>query len=77
MGLDMAGLDATGRTLLSAISERKRATAELLATILGLDIVFAREQLAELRARRFVTAAPGQGWMLTPQGENVVKELSL
>jgi len=77
MGLDMAGLDATGRTLLGAIKERKQATAELLATILGLDIVFAREQLAELRARRFVTAAPGRGWMLTPQGETVVKELSL
>lgn len=77
MGLDMAGLDATGRTLLGAISERKRATAELLATILGLDIGFTREQLAELRARRFVAAAPGQGWMLTQQGENVVKELSL
>jgi Holliday junction resolvasome RuvABC ATP-dependent DNA helicase subunit len=74
MGIDRAGLDATGRTLLSTIRRHGRATAELLATVLGLDMAFTRENLAELRARQFVTASPGRGWVLTEAGENVAAE---
>ena len=77
MGLDMAGLDATGRTLLAAIARHGRATAELLSTVLGLDMAFTRENLAELRARHLVSAAPGRGWLLTDEGVALVAELGL
>jgi Holliday junction resolvasome RuvABC ATP-dependent DNA helicase subunit len=77
MGLDKAGLDATGRTILSTIGNHGRATAELIATVLGLDIAYARERLAELRARRLVHAAPGRGWVLTDFGIAIVAELNL
>jgi hypothetical protein len=77
MGLDKAGLDATGRTILSTIGSHGRATAELIATVLGLDITYAREQLAELRARHLVHAAPGRGWVLTDIGIELVAELNL
>jgi Holliday junction resolvasome RuvABC ATP-dependent DNA helicase subunit len=77
MGLDKAGLDATGRTILSTIGNHGRATAELVATVLGLDIAYARERLAELRARSLVHAAPGRGWVLTDLGIELVAELNL
>jgi ABC-type dipeptide/oligopeptide/nickel transport system ATPase subunit len=77
MGLDKAGLDATGRTILGTIGRHGRATAELIATVLGLDIGFARERLAELRARQLVVAAPGRGWTLTDLGIELVAELNL
>jgi len=77
MGLDKAGLDATGRTVLGTIGQHGRATAELIATVLGLDIGFARERLAELRARQLVVAAPGRGWTLTDLGTELVAELNL
>jgi len=77
MGLDKAGLDATGRTVLSTIGQHGRATAELIATVLGLDIAYARERLAELRARHLVIAAPGRGWTLTDLGVELVAELKL
>ena len=76
MGLDLAGLDATGRTILSTIATHGRATAELVATVLGLDIAYARENLAELRARHLVHAAPGRGWTLTDAGTRLVKDLA-
>ena len=76
MGLDGLGLDATGRTILATIGSHGRATAELIAAVLGLDIAFARERLAELRARRLVHAAPGRGWMLTELGTEVFAELN-
>jgi Holliday junction resolvasome RuvABC ATP-dependent DNA helicase subunit len=77
MGLDKAGLDATGRTILSTIGNHGRATAELVATVLGLDIAYARERLAELRARHLAHAAPGRGWVLTDLGIQLVAELKL
>lgn len=77
MGLDKAGLDATGRTVLGTIGQHGRATAELVATVLGLDIAFARERLAELRARHLVVAAPGRGWTLTDLGIELAAELNL
>ena len=77
MGLDKAGLDDTGRTILSTIANHGRATAELIATVLGLDIAYARERLAELRARQLVHAAPGRGWVLTQPGNELVAELKL
>jgi DNA polymerase III delta prime subunit len=77
MGLDKAGLDATGRTVLSTIGQHGRATAELIATVLGLDIAYARERLAELRARHLVIAAPGRGWTLTDLGIELVAEFNL
>jgi len=77
MGLDEAGLDGTGRTLLSTIAQHGRATAELLSTVLGLDIAFTRENLSELRARHFVSAAPGRGWVLTEDGKALVAQLGL
>lgn len=77
MGIDGAGLDATGRTILSTISSHGRGTAELIATVLGLDIAYARERLAELRARHLVNAAPGRGWVLTDGGNELVAELNL
>jgi Holliday junction resolvasome RuvABC ATP-dependent DNA helicase subunit len=77
MGIDGAGLDATGRTILSTISNHGRGTAELIATVLGLDIAYARERLAELRARHLVNAAPGRGWVLTDPGNELVAELNL
>jgi len=77
MGLDKAGLDATGRTILSTIGNHGRATAELVATVLGLDIAYARERLAELRARHLAHAAPGRGWVLTDLGIQLVAELNL
>jgi Holliday junction resolvasome RuvABC ATP-dependent DNA helicase subunit len=77
MGLDKAGLDATGRTVLSTIGQHGRATAELVATVLGLDIAFARQRLAELRARHLVVAAPGRGWTLTDLGIELAAELNL
>lgn len=77
MGLDRAGLDATGRTILSTIGNHGRATAELVATVLGLDIAYARERLAELRARHLAHAAPGRGWVLTDLGIQLVAELNL
>jgi Holliday junction resolvasome RuvABC ATP-dependent DNA helicase subunit len=77
MGLDKAGLDDTGRTILSTIANHGRATAELIATVLGLDIAYARERLAELRARQLVHAAPGRGWVLTEPGNELVAELKL
>lgn len=75
MGLDSAGLDATARRLLEAISQRRRTTAEVLATVIGLDMAYTREQLASLRARQFVDAAPGRGWCLTKKGEAHVSSL--
>lgn len=77
MGRDRAGLDATGRTILATVARHRRATAELLATVLGLDMAFTRENLAELRARQFVEAAPGRGWTLTAAGTRLVAELGL
>lgn len=77
MGLDLAGLDATNRTILATIGVHKRATAELLATVLGLDIAYTRENLAELRARHLVHAAPGRGWVLTDSGTKLAQELGL
>lgn len=77
MGLDKAGLDDTGRTILSTIANHGRATAELIATVLGLDMAYARERLAELRARQLVHAAPGRGWVLTQPGNELVAELKL
>lgn len=71
MGLDHAGLDATGRTLLTTIHRHRRATAELLATVLGLDMAFTRERLAALRGRELVSAAPGRGWVLTDEGMRI------
>jgi Holliday junction resolvasome RuvABC ATP-dependent DNA helicase subunit len=77
MGLDLYGLDATGRTLLTTMAQHGRATAELLSTVLGLDIPYTRQALAELRARQFTQAAPGRGWVLTDIGKGLVKELGL
>lgn len=77
MGLDAAGLDGTGRTLLATIAHHGRATADLLSTVLGLDVSFTRENLSELRARHLVTAAPGRGWVLTDEGEALVAKLGL
>lgn len=77
MGLDAAGLDGTGRTLLATIAHHGRATADLLSTVLGLDVSFTRENLSELRARQLVTAAPGRGWVLTDDGEALVAKLKL
>ncbi|NBX30971.1 AAA family ATPase, partial [bacterium] len=77
MGLDAAGLDGTGRTLLSTIAHHGRATAELLSTVLGLDVAFTRENLSELRARHLVSAAPGRGWVLTNDGTALVAKLGL
>jgi len=77
MGLDAAGLDGTGRTLLSTIARHGRATAELLSTVLGLDIAFTRENLSELRARHLVSAAPGRGWVLTDAGKGLITKLGL
>lgn len=77
MGLDAAGLDGTGRTLLSTIARHGRATAELLSTVLGLDIAFTRENLSELRARHLVSAAPGRGWVLTDGGTELIVKLGL
>ena len=77
MGLDEAGLDGTGRTLLSTIAHHGRATAELLSTVLGLDVPFTRENLSELRARHLVTAAPGRGWVLTHDGKLLAAQLGL
>jgi Holliday junction resolvasome RuvABC ATP-dependent DNA helicase subunit len=76
MGLDRAGLDATGRTILTTIGRHGRATAELIATVLGLDIAYARERLAALRARQLATAAPGRGWVLTDLGIELVAEIN-
>jgi Holliday junction resolvasome RuvABC ATP-dependent DNA helicase subunit len=77
MGLDLAGLDATGRTMLATIAAHGRGTAELLATVVGLDIAFTRQKLAELRARHLVHAAPGRGWVLTDTGAKLVKDLGI
>lgn len=77
MGLDAAGLDGTGRTLLSTIARHGRGTAELLSTVLGLDIAFTRENLSELRARHLVSAAPGRGWVLTDAGIGLIAKLGL
>jgi hypothetical protein len=77
MGLDLAGLDATGRTMLATIAAHGRGTAELLATVVGLDIAFTRQNLAELRARHLVHAAPGRGWVLTDAGAKLVKDLGI
>lgn len=77
MGLDLYGLDATGRTLLATMAQHGRATAELLSTVLGLDIPYTRQALAELRARQFTQAAPGRGWVLTDAGKDLVKQLGL
>ncbi len=77
MGLDRAGLDATGRTILATIAKHGRATAELVSIVLGLDITYARENLGQLRSRSILHAAPGRGWVLTDTGEKLVKELSL
>jgi hypothetical protein len=77
MGLDLHGLDATGRTLLATMAQHGRATAELLSTVLGLDIPYTRQALAELRARQLTQAAPGRGWVLTDGGKDLVKELGL
>lgn len=76
MGLDHAGLDATGRTLLTTIHRHRRATAELLATVLGLDMAFTRERLAALRSRELVSAAPGRGWVLTDEGTRIAVEIT-
>jgi Holliday junction resolvasome RuvABC ATP-dependent DNA helicase subunit len=77
MGLDTAGLDATGRTILATVAKHRRATAELISIVLGLDITYARENLSQLRSRSLLHAAPGRGWVLTDSGEKLVKELSL
>jgi ABC-type dipeptide/oligopeptide/nickel transport system ATPase subunit len=77
MGLDAAGLDGTGRTLLATVAHHGRATAELLSTVLGLDIAFTRENLSELRARHLVSAAPGRGWVLTDAGKVLATQLGL
>lgn len=77
MGLDRAGLDATGRTILATIAKHGRATAELVSIVLGLDITYARENLSQLRSRSLLHAAPGRGWVLTDTGEKLVKELAL
>ena len=77
MGLDTAGLDATGRTILATVAKHGRATAELISIVLGLDITYARENLSQLRSRSLLHAAPGRGWVLTDSGEKLVKELSL
>lgn len=77
MGLDLYGLDATARTLLATMAQHGRATAELLSTVLGLDIPFTRQALAELRARQLTQAAPGRGWVLTDSGKDLVRELGL
>ncbi len=77
MGLDRAGLDATSRTILATVTQHGRATAELVSTVLGLDIAYARERLAELRARLLVHAAPGRGWVLTDLGSHLVAELEI
>jgi len=77
MGLDLYGLDATGRTLLATMAQHGRATAELLSTVIGLDIPFTRQALSELRARQLTQAAPGRGWVLTDTGKDLVKELGL
>lgn len=77
MGLDLYGLDATGRTLLATMAQHGRATAELLSTVLGLDIPYTRQALAELRARQLTQAAPGRGWVLTDAGKDLVKQLGL
>lgn len=77
MGLDLAGLDATGRTLLATIAQHGRATAELLATVVGLDIVFTRQNLSTLRSRHLLTATPGRGFELTETGKQLAKELGL
>ena len=77
MGLDTAGLDATGRTILATVAKHGRATAELISIVLGLDITYARENLSQLRSRSLLHAAPGRGWVLTDAGEKLVKELSL
>jgi Holliday junction resolvasome RuvABC ATP-dependent DNA helicase subunit len=77
MGLDAAGLDATGRTILATVAKHGRATAELISIVLGLDITYARENLSQLRSRSLLHAAPGRGWVLTDSGEKLVKELSL
>ncbi len=77
MGLDKAGLDATSRTILATVNQHGRATAELVANVLGLDIAYARERLAELRARLLVSAAPGRGWVLTDRGSDLVAKLGI
>lgn len=77
MGLDLYGLDATARTLLATIAQHGRATADLLSTVLGLDVLFTRQALAELRARQLTQAAPGRGWVLTDTGKDLVKDLGL
>jgi Holliday junction resolvasome RuvABC ATP-dependent DNA helicase subunit len=77
MGLDKAGLDATSRTILATVKQHGRATAELVANVLGLDIAFARERLGELRARLLLSAAPGRGWVLTDRGTDLVAELGI
>ena len=77
MGLDTAGLDSTGRTILTTVAKHGRATAELISIVLGLDIAYARENLSQLRSRSLLHAAPGRGWVLTDSGEKLVKELSL
>lgn len=77
MGLDKAGLDATSRTILATIAQHGRATADLIATVLGLDIAYARERLADIRARQLVNAAPGRGWVLTDTGSKLVAELDI
>ncbi len=66
MGLDQVGLDATSRSLLSAIRRQPAGalSAEALSVISGLDLGFVREQLAGLRARGLVEASPGRGWSL-------------
>jgi Holliday junction resolvasome RuvABC ATP-dependent DNA helicase subunit len=77
MGLDTAGLDSTGRTILATVAKHGRATAELISIVLGLDITYARENMSQLRSRSLLHAAPGRGWVLTDSGEKLVKELSL
>ncbi|MFM8495364.1 MAG: AAA family ATPase [Planctomycetia bacterium] len=77
MGLDLHGLDATARTLLATMAQHTRATAELLSTVIGLDVPYTRQALAELRARQFTQAAPGVGWVLTDAGRQLVKDLGL
>jgi Holliday junction resolvasome RuvABC ATP-dependent DNA helicase subunit len=77
MGLDKAGLDATSRTILATVNQHGRATADLVANVLGLDIAYARERLAELRARLLVSAAPGRGWVLTDLGSDLVAQLGI
>ena len=77
MGLDLYGLDATARTLLSTMAQHRRTTAELLSTVIGLDIPYTRQALAELRARHLTQAAPGRGWVLTDRGQQLVEKLGL